>query len=99
MHFHLTLEALEEKAQGLCSRDLPGQGKRVMGLEPTTATLATWRSTTELHPQITGNRGPIFPFSLDYKSEPGNFKAVSAGLTSGRAVFNLPLVQALHTAG
>jgi hypothetical protein len=25
--------------------------KRVMGLEPTTATLATWRSTTELHPQ------------------------------------------------
>ncbi len=22
-----------------------------MGLEPTTATLATWRSTTELHPQ------------------------------------------------
>ncbi len=25
--------------------------ERVMGLEPTTATLATWRSTTELHPQ------------------------------------------------
>ena len=24
--------------------------ERVMGLEPTTATLATWRSTTELHP-------------------------------------------------
>ena len=22
-----------------------------MGVEPTTATLATWRSTTELHPQ------------------------------------------------
>ena len=31
-------------------RDCPGQ-ERVMGLEPTTATLATWRSTTELHPQ------------------------------------------------
>ncbi len=25
--------------------------KRVMGIEPTTTTLATWRSTTELHPQ------------------------------------------------
>ncbi len=25
--------------------------ERVMGVEPTTATLATWRSTTELHPQ------------------------------------------------
>src|SRR5256884_4178506 len=28
-----------------------GLEKRVMGLEPTTATLATWRSTTELHPR------------------------------------------------
>jgi hypothetical protein len=28
----------------------PAGIERVMGLEPTTATLATWRSTTELHP-------------------------------------------------
>src|SRR6266853_374989 len=28
-----------------------------MGLEPTTATLATWRSTTELHPRL-GGKGP-----------------------------------------
>ena len=27
--------------------------ERVMGLEPTTTTLATWSSTTELHPQGT----------------------------------------------
>jgi hypothetical protein len=33
---------------------LLGQEERVMGLEPTTATLATWRSTTELHPQFEG---------------------------------------------
>jgi hypothetical protein len=31
---------------------LLGQEERVMGLEPTTATLATWRSTTELHPRF-----------------------------------------------
>ncbi len=32
---------------------LPGANKkkRVMGIEPTTTTLATWCSTTELHPQ------------------------------------------------
>ena len=28
-----------------------------MGLEPTTATLATWRSTTELHPRNSGHPG------------------------------------------
>ncbi len=27
-----------------------------MGLEPTTPTLATWRSTTELHPPTSGRR-------------------------------------------
>src|SRR5437868_2533853 len=39
------------KTEDLSSPDLPGRGERVMGLEPTTATLATWRSTTELHPR------------------------------------------------
>src|SRR5208283_2976886 len=35
-----------------CSRNLLGHRReRVMGIEPTTATLATWRSTTELHPR------------------------------------------------
>src|SRR5207244_180814 len=33
--------------------NLLGRKERVMGLEPTTATLATWRSTTELHPHDT----------------------------------------------
>ena len=28
-----------------------GEGKRMMGLEPTTSTLARLRSTTELHPR------------------------------------------------
>ena len=33
--------------------------ERVMGLEPTTATLATWRATTELHPHA--GRSPFPP--------------------------------------
>src|SRR5437016_2284125 len=41
---------------------LLGRQERVMGLEPTTATLATWRSTTELHPlgSLRGNGGAVF---------------------------------------
>src|SRR5579871_2517757 len=42
------------KCKGLRLPGLPGCGERVMGLEPTTATLATWRSTTELHPRLPG---------------------------------------------
>src|SRR5262245_9197944 len=41
-----------------------GSQERVMGLEPTTATLATWRSTTELHPhglKIHGSRSSTYP--------------------------------------
>ena len=30
------------------------RAKRVMGFEPTTSSLASWRSTAELHPQIGG---------------------------------------------
>jgi hypothetical protein len=51
--------------------------KRVMGLEPTTATLATWRSTTELHPHfrsyfLENNQG--FKFLSNYKTVKGPFK-------------------------
>jgi hypothetical protein len=55
-----------------------GQKKeRVMGLEPTTATLATWRSTTELHPRFRGyflenNHG--FKFLCNYKTARAPFK-------------------------
>src|SRR5262249_23705060 len=34
--------------------------ERVTGVEPTTATLATWRSTTELHPHR-GHSPPLHP--------------------------------------
>ena len=47
-----------------------------MGLEPTTATLATWRSTTELHPQVS---------QLDYKC--GLPKCKSCGLATLRTSF------------
>src|SRR5262249_22674331 len=45
-------------------------GERVMGLEPTTATLATWRSTTELHPRAIGCNGTgdsVVPLNRNYK--------------------------------
>src|SRR5262249_29884280 len=41
-----------------------GSQERVMGLEPTTPTLATWRSTTELHPR---NRLHLKPKGGDFK--------------------------------
>ena len=51
-----------------------------MGLEPTTATLATWRSTTELHPHpfewfthIVGEMATVATPS-DYKSGEKGFK-------------------------
>jgi hypothetical protein len=48
-----------------------------MGLEPTTATLATWRSTTELHPQQ--NRQKANPLSnRNYKSVGREFKRRTA---------------------
>ena len=46
--------------------------ERVMGLEPTTATLATWRSTTELHPQLAGfswRAGQVIPHTPNYKPD------------------------------
>src|SRR6516162_11756266 len=58
---------------------LLGQQERVMGLEPTTATLATWRSTTELHPP-----DPHRPFFPNYKSEPGDFKRKFLHATTSR---------------
>src|SRR2546423_7384744 len=58
-----------------------GFTERVMGLEPTTATLATWRSTTELHPQSLDNRAglgmrvhPALLTIKNYKSGRGDFK-------------------------
>src|SRR5262245_55674971 len=36
-----------------------------MGLEPTTATLATWRSTTELHPHPRSNAVSARPLHLE----------------------------------
>jgi hypothetical protein len=47
-----------------------------MGLEPTTPTLATWRSTTELHPPgSTHIRGKGIPHSLPhYKAVDGQGK-------------------------
>src|SRR5258708_36748996 len=38
----------------------PGREERAMGLEPTTTTLATWRSTTELRP-----RSRLWPIITD----------------------------------
>ncbi len=43
-----------------------------MGLEPTTATLATWRSTTELHPHDQAVPGRVACWN--YKYEEGHFK-------------------------
>src|SRR2546429_2396506 len=52
-----------------------GLEERVMGVEPTTATLATWRSTTELHP-----RGEVFALSPNYKCVRDEFKGRAAGI-------------------
>src|SRR5215469_827679 len=46
-----------------------------MGLEPTTATLATWRSTTELHPH---GRGALL--NTNYKDAPIDFKSENSPL-------------------
>ncbi len=62
-----------------------------MGLEPTTATLATWRSTTELHPRweekdflhITNYKAAF----LDCK---GEFTSVSARIRRPRRLLSTP---------
>src|SRR5262249_25503454 len=54
--------------------------ERVMGLEPTTATLATWRSTTELHPRSIQSSSTSFGSThSDYKTEKRNFKGSRQG--------------------
>ena len=56
-----------------------------MGLEPTTPTLATWRSTTELHPPTSwrreaGKRVDSQPCTNHYKRQRGISRALTEGL-------------------
>src|SRR3954453_22888496 len=52
--------------------------ERVMGLEPTTATLATWRSTTELHPRPCAWFTHIVGQGA-MAATPGNYKSADFG--------------------
>jgi hypothetical protein len=49
-----------------------------MGFEPTTATLATWRSTTELHPQDEGRN--VLLLHTNYKDAFFDFKGEIGGV-------------------
>lgn len=55
--------------------------ERVMGFEPTTTTLATWYSTTELHPHIAKATG------ADYGSSFWCVKRPALSSLDGLAVF------------
>ncbi len=74
-----------------------------MGLEPTTATLATWRSTTELHPLDEEKYIPFFtnykPASPDFKGEnppTGHSANGEKGQFAARGVSRKPVQKAIR---
>jgi hypothetical protein len=62
--------------------------ERVMGFEPTTTTLATWHSTTELHPQfiqVSNIIGVLFQEQVFWQKSSSNSSIFSSSSPFGQA--------------